>query len=161
MNKKQVIIKLIRLTHILICSFLAFGFLLPLKFLKYHLVFFPLVLAHWATNNDKCFVTELEQNIRSQENINEGVRCYFLRNTPNKCSLSDDYVDSEYISNMRKKRIHWQFIQSLIYNLTGKEITKKFADNLCYITFGIAWFITFIRLLNYKYNFIYSIKSYF
>ena len=49
--------------HFLVGFPALFGFLLPKKYLIYHLSLYPLFLFHWYTNNGNCFFTEIEKKI--------------------------------------------------------------------------------------------------
>jgi len=54
---------LIHITHRIIVYITLFGFILPKKYLKYHLFMWPIILLHWLTNNNRCILTELEEKI--------------------------------------------------------------------------------------------------
>jgi hypothetical protein len=48
------------LIHYSIVAFITLGAFLPKKYLFYFIFAWPLMILHWKTNNDKCFITELE-----------------------------------------------------------------------------------------------------
>ncbi len=56
--------------HKLFVYFIVFGFLLPKKYLIYHLIVWPLVWLHWKTNNNYCFLTQLESKLNGKESPN-------------------------------------------------------------------------------------------
>jgi len=56
---------LIYAIHSLLQVFLAFGFLLPKKYLMYYIFCWPTMLLCWKTNNDKCFITEWENKLNN------------------------------------------------------------------------------------------------
>lgn len=51
---------IVHILHRILVYFNLFGFLLPKKYLIYHLFLWPIILIHWLTNNNKCFLTQLE-----------------------------------------------------------------------------------------------------
>ena len=50
----------VHIIHRIIVYITLFGFILPKKYLKYHLFMWPTILLHWVTNNNRCFLTDLE-----------------------------------------------------------------------------------------------------
>jgi len=54
---------LLHVIHNLFCVFVAFGFLLPKKYLIYYVFCWPIMLLCWKTNNDTCFLTEWEKQL--------------------------------------------------------------------------------------------------
>ena len=60
---------LIQNIHYIISLFIVFGFLFNnINMLKIHLIFNIIVILHWLTNNNKCFLSELEYNEENQDN---------------------------------------------------------------------------------------------
>jgi len=55
-------IVLIKFIHIIILLFVAFApFLNNQDVLLLHTIFVPMLIFHWLTNNDTCFLTEIEK----------------------------------------------------------------------------------------------------
>ena len=149
----NIILNLIRLAHISICLLLAFGFLLPNKYLIFHIIFYPLVLLHWYTNKNNCFLTELENYIRIENDIGKGFKCFILRNTDfrDKCRLNNDFLNQmkkkDSLSYYSKNGEGWSFMKSAIYQYFGINITQKFLDFISYELFFTSWFISVIRYI--------------
>ena len=66
MNK--IILYLVILLHKLIVYFTIFGWLMPIKYVKMHLLCFPLILIHWQLNDNKCILTQLEHHLKNVAN---------------------------------------------------------------------------------------------
>ena len=49
---------LLYVIHNTLFVYVAFGFLLPKKYLIYYVFFCPILFVQWKTNGDKCFITE-------------------------------------------------------------------------------------------------------
>lgn len=67
----MIISSFVRLIHYIIVFFIFFGFLLPDKYIKYHLFFIVILKIHWITNNDKCILTQIEQHFDNNNNNND------------------------------------------------------------------------------------------
>jgi hypothetical protein len=67
MNMNEILIGLIIFIHELLIYFLIFGFLLSKNYLIYHIIFLPVTYIHWMTNNDKCFLTDLEYKLKNKD----------------------------------------------------------------------------------------------
>ena len=50
----------VHIIHRVLVYFTLLGFLLPKKYLKYHLLMWPGIVLHWLTNNNRCFLSDLE-----------------------------------------------------------------------------------------------------
>ncbi len=66
MNHIKLWILIVHIFHLLLVFSVTFGFLLPNKFLIYHLVSWPLVWLHWNLNNDYCFLTQYERKLKNK-----------------------------------------------------------------------------------------------
>ena len=69
-NIKKYLSLVIHIFHKFFVYFIVFGFLLPKKYLRYHLFAWPLVWLHWKTNNGYCFLTQLENRLNGKESPN-------------------------------------------------------------------------------------------
>ena len=52
--------------HNLFIVFVAFGFLLPSKYLIYYVFCWPIMLLHWTLNDNNCFMTQLQNYIKHE-----------------------------------------------------------------------------------------------
>ena len=120
----KILLYLINKIHKILIYFWGFGFMLPKKYLTYHLPWFPLIIMHWLTNDNYCFITDLEEylvyKIMSKKN-------YDLNNNFPKSGFQQffDFLYGEYNHPSLKKKT---IIVILIY--------------------GLSWVISF-----YKYNY--------
>ena len=58
--------------HIIIVIFGFLGFLLPKKYLIYHLILFPIILIQWLINKNKCIISQVEKfATETKENKNK------------------------------------------------------------------------------------------
>ena len=56
----------VHIIHRILVYFTLLGFLLPKKYLKYHLIMWPGILLHWLTNNNRCFLSDLEVKLSGE-----------------------------------------------------------------------------------------------
>ena len=108
---------LIHIFHRVFTYFTLFGFLLPKKYLIYHLLCFPGILIHWMTNNNKCILTELEIQLSGK-------------------SWSE--YESEYSIKLLK---------SFGINVKKDKNTKDFITKLYITSYTISWLISLIRYI--------------
>jgi len=59
---------LLYVIHNALIAYVAFGFLLPKKYLIYYVFFCPILFVQWKTNGDKCFITEWEDKLNNDNN---------------------------------------------------------------------------------------------
>lgn len=105
--------------HTLIVLFLFWGFLLPKKYLIYHLIAWPIVWLHWQLNNQRCILTEWEFKLRGIDDAQ------IIKVTEN---------DSPF---MRK------FYKVIFGN--DKTISNETIHNSVVFGFTFAWIISLIR----------------
>jgi hypothetical protein len=55
--------KLFEFFHHFVFFTIFFGFLLPKRFLKYHLYILLIAFLHWQTNNQECILTQIQQKL--------------------------------------------------------------------------------------------------
>ena len=60
----QILISFTSTLHRIVSYFMLFGFLLPKKYLIYHLLSFPLIYLHWITNNKNCILSQFEHYLK-------------------------------------------------------------------------------------------------
>ena len=56
----------VHIIHRILVYFTLLGFLLPKKYLKYHLIMWPGIILHWLTNNNRCFLSDLEVKLSGE-----------------------------------------------------------------------------------------------
>ena len=93
----------IRILHFIIALYIIFGqFLLP-SLNKYYIYIIPLLLYHWKTNNNNCFLSQLENYFIKNDNIKKNQKNigYFNYNYINKklnrffkINISNIYLDN-------------------------------------------------------------------
>ncbi len=49
--------------HVFILLTIKFGFLLPKKYLPYHIIMILLIFVHWSTNNEKCITAQIQNHL--------------------------------------------------------------------------------------------------
>lgn len=101
------------LLHMAVLGFVIFGWLLPPgPWLYSHLVFLPLMMIHWKTNDDRCILTVLEAGLRQ------------------KVSTGDRAAEGP------------PFVASLIASVTGKtppeNLLNRFIYTLVFTSFGLT-----------------------
>ena len=70
---KNLLLWLVRVTHLSLVVFVLFAWALPYSSLKiFHLFFVPLVILHWKTNNDQCIMTQWEMRLQGRTEKVEG-----------------------------------------------------------------------------------------
>ena len=104
--------------HKLIVYLIVFGFLLPKKYLIYHLVTWPLVWFHWKTNNGYCFLTQLESRLNNKD-------------SPNVVEAHANSSDSEFMRQL--------------FNNIGIVISLERLHLLTEILFTTSWVISSYR----------------
>ena len=108
--------------HRVIVYITIFGFLLPKKYLLYHLLLFPIMLVHWILNDNKCILTELEVKL-SGKSWGESSREFSIK------VLRTLGFKLENVNMKREDRCN-------------DKITQ------IYITiYGISWFISLVRYI--------------
>ena len=107
----------IHIFHRILTYFTLFGFLLPRKYLIYHLFFYPSMIIHWMTNNNKCILTELEIKLSGRS-------------------------WSEFESSFGIK-----LFNSLGFNIKKDKNTSDFITKLYITTYTISWFISLYRYI--------------
>jgi hypothetical protein len=115
---KKNISLVIHIFHKLFVYFVVFGFLLPKKYLIYHLVTWPLVWFHWKTNNGYCFLTQLESRLNNKD-------------SPNVVEAHANSGDSEFMRQL--------------FNNIGIVISLERIHLLTEILFTTSWVISFYR----------------
>lgn len=115
------LINILVFSHSLIVLFLFWGFLLPKKYLVYHLIAWPIVWLHWQLNNQRCILTEWEFKLRGvhdqeiikvTENDSPFMRKFY------KVILGDDKsISNETIHNSVVFGFTFSWIISLIRKL--------------------------------------------
>lgn len=120
MQKKHILfLKLLIIFHKLLVYFMMFGFLLPRKYLFYHLITFPLIILHWIFNEEKCFLTELEYKLKG---------------------LKDAPVYTKDHNYPFMKRVYADF---------GFHPTNEQMHSIVMISLFGSWLITFYRMYIY------------
>ena len=104
--------------HKLFVYFIVFGFLLPKKYLIYHLIAWPLVWFHWKTNNNYCFLTQIENRLNEQ-------------NVPNVVEAQENSGDTEFMKRL--------------FNSMGIMISLERIHLLTQILFTTSWTISSYR----------------
>jgi hypothetical protein len=106
--------------HTLIVFFLSWGFLLPKKYLIYHLFAWPIVWLHWQLNNQRCILTEWEFKLRGIDDAQ------IIKVTEN---------DSPFMRKLYK----------MIFG-DKKSISNETLHYSIIILFTLAWIISLIRI---------------
>lgn len=114
---KFILIDILDKIHKLVVYFSFLGFLLPKKYLIYHLFAYPLLRVHWKLNNNRCILTELE---------------YKLKNMNNPPIYKEDH-DYPYMQKLFK---------SYGFNFDNKQLHDITMNGLL-----LSWIITSIRLI--------------
>ena len=70
--------KMVYFTHIASILFLVFGCLLPLGWLKIHLIALPVVMVQWWVNSDRCVLTQLQYWLEG-ETVQKGEEGAFIK----------------------------------------------------------------------------------
>jgi hypothetical protein len=109
--------------HKILVYFMFLGFLLPKKYLPFHLLVWPIVYTHWQFNDNKCILTQIELKIKNGSE----------KDAPS--------VDADHGSD-------YYFIKKILADF-NIELTNRGMSNLTYSLFTIAWLISFIRLTCY------------
>jgi hypothetical protein len=111
--------------HKLLVYFIAFGCILPVKYLPFHLIAWPSVYIHWKFNDNKCVLTQLEHWLKDGTCMKDAPKVGEKRD--------DDFY-------FAKKTLHDYSI-----DLSDEEV-----DKLIYIFFSLSWMISFYRYINSK-----------
>ena len=68
MSLKFVVIKLLEVLHFAIVIFVIFGCLFTSRLvLLFHLIFLPILILHWKTNQGVCYLTQIENKINGKD----------------------------------------------------------------------------------------------
>ena len=100
MNYVNICANIVLFIHIIGIIILLFGFMLPRKYLLYHLMILPFVFLNWLIDNNNCILTKLECTLRGEEKKQSNA---FISNTLQYLNLN---VTEENIDN----NIHIIFI---------------------------------------------------
>jgi uncharacterized protein with PQ loop repeat len=89
-------IRFLRILHIGIVFFVIFGCLFDSRtVLKLHVLFVPLMILHWKTNNGRCFLTNLEyrlkgvplNSIETEDGFIKSLLKYFMKTLPSDIAI--------------------------------------------------------------------------
>ena len=70
----------IRVVHISLILFVMFAWLIEsVTIWRIHLLFIPLMVFHWKTNDDQCWLTEWEQKLDSNPRERQALQGFFIR----------------------------------------------------------------------------------
>jgi hypothetical protein len=103
------------------------GFLLPEKYLPFHLLVWPIVYTHWQFNDDRCILTQLELKIKNGS----------AKDAPFAHDHSSDYY----------------FMKKILADF-NIELSNNAMSYFTYSLFTIAWIISFVRYTRYRKNLI-------
>jgi hypothetical protein len=92
MNVKTKLAKVVKYSHFSLGIFIVFGFLIPKKYLIFHIVFWPLLVIHWKTNNNKCVLTQVEHFLNDTKETND--EPFILKHVKNfGFNVTEKFVD--------------------------------------------------------------------
>jgi hypothetical protein len=111
---KKNLAKFIHILHKFLVYFTVFGFLLPKRYLKYHLIAWPIIFLHWQTNNEKCCLSELENWLLGKKTM----------------TVDKDHFDGD--SNFT----------TAMFNDIGIHLTQKQIHFITLFLFSCAWIIS-------------------
>lgn len=114
--------------HKILVYFMFLGFILPEKYLPFHLLVWPIVYTHWQFNGNKCILTEIELKIKNGS----------AKDAPS--------VDTDHGSD-------YYFMKKILADF-NIELTNSGMCYLTYSLFTIAWIISFVRYTRYRKNLI-------
>ncbi len=57
---------IVHIFHRILVYFTLLGCFLPTKYLQYHLIVWPVIILHWFTNNNRCFLSDLEVKLSGE-----------------------------------------------------------------------------------------------
>ena len=73
--------KFLSIIHLAIVVFVIFGCLLPNRsVILFHLIFLPILVLHWKTNEGVCYLTQLENKIQGKKSVKTDMRGGFTEN---------------------------------------------------------------------------------
>lgn len=114
-------VKFLGFLHFAIVMFVIFGCLATnQKVLLVHVIFLPILVLHWKTNQGVCYLTELEIKI-------QGKRSGEL---PGKTEMQGG------------------FTESLFKKLFGRQPSRALLQNLTYSIMAVSWMISILKYLN-------------
>jgi hypothetical protein len=87
-----------------------FGCFLPIPYLYYHVVSYPIVRFHWRFNDNRCISTDLEHYFDYKQDSDN-----LILNQENRSSFAQEFY---------RKYFHMDF-DYIIYNKNNKTIGKK------------------------------------
>lgn len=120
----KLLVYLINKIHKILIYFWGLGFMLPKKYLTYHLPWFPLIIMHWLTNDNYCFITDLEN--------------YLVKKI---ISVKDNHKNYKI-----PKSGFTQFFDFLYGEYNHPSFKRK--TMIIIFIYGLSWVISF-----YKYNY--------
>ena len=107
------------LVHWAVLLFVLVGWALPWKFaLWFHALLIPMLAIHWLTNENRCFLTEIEEKFKAS-------------------ALHPQRPSNEE-----------PFIGYIIRKITGKKLTEKALASVSYGVMTIVWILTVLRLMS-------------
>lgn len=118
--ENSIAVNFVIIVHKLLVYFITFGCILPVKYLPFHLIMWPIVYIHWKLNDNKCVLTQLEQWVK------DGTSMKDVRKVGEKRDC-DFYFAKKTLND---------------YSIT---VTDDDIDKLIYIIFSISWLISFYR----------------
>jgi hypothetical protein len=118
---KILLSKIVKINHKFFFYFVIFGFLLPSKYLLCHLFAWPTIFLHWKTNNNRCWISELEDWLLSKK-TKPVYRDY-------------DGIDSDFVK--------------LIFRRIGLNVTNHYIHMFIVLIFKVSWSISAMRYFLY------------
>ena len=67
---------LVYVLHNVCWIFVAFGFLLPPKYLIYYILVWPLILLHWLTNDNQCILIQIKNKMNGVEERDDEIKSF-------------------------------------------------------------------------------------
>ena len=115
----NILLKTVVLTHI---SFILFVIITPFigsnYFLLLHCIFIPFMVAHWLLNDNTCFLTLVERNIRKKlDKDYDDDRCF-------TCKIIEPVYD--FNKNNRDKSIFIYTITGILFMISFGRIFYKY-----------------------------------
>jgi hypothetical protein len=119
-------VRVINVAHWVILLFVLTAWMWPWPAAWWlHIVFVPLMIIHWRTNRNRCFLSQLEERFRLKETTENG---------PITRAITEVEVEESH------------FIRSVIKKFFGVSPTIAMVEWINYGVMSIAWLGSAIRL---------------
>lgn len=130
----RMIVRFVQAIHILVLVFVLSGWLLPFPpWLWAHVFFIPLLILHWRTNQNQCFLTQLEARLKEDSES----MMSFEGASPAGLSMP-----------MRRPQVEeGHFIKSLWKKVFGRVPSDQALEAIIYGLMAICWTLGVVHLI--------------